>query len=171
MLLSLQSCCYELSNMSHVDTYGPLRVLMIDDNPMDLEFVRNLLRQVPDTPISFASVETLESGLEQIATGNYDLVLLDLYLPDAAGVSGIFACRRIAPRLPILVVSASTDPKLERDTVSCGANGFINKGDMTVERFTETLQEVLGKAPAAGTSLANVGEKLPRQDSNLRPDG
>ena len=122
----------------------PLRVLMVDDNPMDLAFIRILISQVPGLRFSWASVMTLSSGLARIESGAYDLLLLDLNLPDAAGMDGLAAVREIAPDLPIVVVSGETDPHVERDVLECGGNAFICKVGISAEGFSETLTRVLG---------------------------
>ena len=132
---------------------GPLRVLMIDDNPTDLEFVRNLLCQVPGGRFSFAAVGDLSSGLKLIESGGYDLLLLDLTLPDASGVSAVVSVREIAPALPILVISGSKNPTIAEDVLACGADGYVSKEEVTVERFTKVLKSVLPQH-AAGRSDA-----------------
>ncbi len=140
--------------MTPLDPSGParpLRVLMIDDSPLDLEFIRILISQVPGVRFSWASVGTLTSGLARIESANYDLLLLDLNLPDAAGMDGLAAVREVAPELPVVVISGSTDPHVERDVLACGGNAFVCKVGISVEGFTRTLNKVLGLgAPVQG---------------------
>ncbi|MDH3222820.1 MAG: response regulator [Gemmatimonadota bacterium] len=140
--------------MTPLDPSGParpLRVLMIDDSPLDLEFIRILISQVPGVRFSWASVETLNSGLARIQSAHYDLLLLDLNLPDAAGMDGLAAVREVAPDLPVIVISGSTDPHVERDVLTCGGDAFVCKVGISVEKFTIALNKVLGlEAPVQG---------------------
>ncbi|NNF27175.1 MAG: response regulator transcription factor [Gemmatimonadetes bacterium] len=135
--------------LDEVTDARPLRVLMVDDNPLDLEFIRILMGQVPGLRFSWASVETLNSGLARIESGAYDLLILDLNLPDAAGMDGLAAVREIAPDLPVVVVSGTTDPFIERDVLECGGGAFVCKVGISAEAFNQALTQVLGLEPAA----------------------
>ena len=86
----------------------PLRVLMVDDSPLDLEFIRILMSQVPGHPLLLGTPwrRWPRRPGPRIESGAYDLLLiLDLNLPDAAGMDGLAAVREIAPDLPVVVVS------------------------------------------------------------------
>lgn len=133
-----------MTAFDEVTSARPLRVLMVDDNPLDLEFIRILMSQVPGLRFSWASVETLTSGLARIESGVYDLLILDLNLPDASGMDGLAAVRGIAPDLPVVVVSGVTDPLVEQDVLDFGGDAFISKVGISAEAFNEALTRVLG---------------------------
>src|SRR5262245_54321999 len=80
-----------------------------------------------------------------------DLVLLDLELPDADGLSVLARLRANHPRLPVLVVTMHQDPELVRRAVNAGAAGYVLKG---VDR-----QELLAgvRAVSAGGSVFDPG--------------
>ena len=122
----------------------PLRVLMVDDSPMDLEFVRVLMNQIPGLRYSWTPVKTLFEGLDLIESGACDLLILDLNLPDAGGMDGLAAVREVAPDLPVVVVSGTTDPFVERDVLECGGDAFVCKIGISAEAFREALSRVMG---------------------------
>ncbi len=103
------------------------RILIVEDHPM----YADALRVVLESSFAGASVEcvqTLRAAKEQLTTGpNFGLVLLDLWLPDSAGLDGIIELRKYFSRPPIVIISAYGHRKLVRAAAICGAAGFIPK--------------------------------------------
>jgi DNA-binding NarL/FixJ family response regulator len=113
-------------NVQQVET-PPRRVLIADDHPLYCDALRAVVPQAcPGADISeAASQEEVLAAVER-APG-FDLVLLDLHLPGAVGLSCLHAVRQVAPATPIVVVSAVGDPKVMQDTIMAGASAFIPK--------------------------------------------
>ena len=91
----------------------PPRVLIADDHPLYCDALRAVVPQAcPGAVIGEAT-----SQQEVLAAVNdgppFDLVLLDLNLPGATGLSCLAALRRASPTTPIVVVSAVDDPKIK----------------------------------------------------------
>jgi DNA-binding NarL/FixJ family response regulator len=105
----------------------PPRVLIADDHPLYCDALRAVVPQAcPGADIGEAASQ--EEVLAAVAGGRgFDLVLLDLNLPGATGLSCLHALRRIAPTTPIVVVSAVGDPKVMQDAIMSGASAFIPK--------------------------------------------
>ena len=106
---------------------APRRVLIADDHPLYCDALRAVVPQAcPGAEIDEAASQ--EEVLAAV-TGKppLDLVLLDLNLPGAAGLSCLHALREIAPTTPIVVISAIGDPKVMQDAIMSGASAFIPK--------------------------------------------
>jgi DNA-binding NarL/FixJ family response regulator len=103
------------------------RVLIADDHPLYCDALRAVVPQAcPGADISDANSQ--EQVLAAVAGGRaFDLVLLDLNLPGATGLSCLTALRRSVPDTPIVVVSAVGDPKIMQDVIMGGASAFIPK--------------------------------------------
>ena len=103
------------------------RVLIADDHPLYCDALRAVVPQAcPGADISEAN--TQEQVLSAIAAGReFSLVLLDLNLPGATGLSCLTELRRVVPTTPIVVVSAVGDPKIMQDVIMGGACAFIPK--------------------------------------------
>ncbi len=123
----------------------PLRILLIDDDPYDLDYIQSMLEQVPSTEFSLVAVGCLDDGLNLIANGHYDAVISDLQLPGAAGLAGIRAIRREKPNVPILVVTGMAGALGGEAALEAGADGIIEKDSLTVEAFVDALLVVLAK--------------------------
>jgi DNA-binding NarL/FixJ family response regulator len=103
------------------------RVLIADDHPLYCDALRAVVPQAcPGADISEANSQ--EQVLAAVAAGReFSLVLLDLNLPGATGLSCLTALKKAAPTTPIVVVSAVGDPKIMQDAIMGGANAFIPK--------------------------------------------
>jgi len=103
------------------------RVLIVDDHPL----VRDGLRSV--IAISFDNIEIFEAATldEAIATlekqDNFDLILLDLHIPDVRRLDGLKLLRDRFPILPVVMVSGAFDRAIVQEALAAGAAGFIPK--------------------------------------------
>jgi DNA-binding NarL/FixJ family response regulator len=122
---------------------APPRVLIADDHPLYRDALRAVVPQAcPNADIGeatsqeevLAAVANLGAARNSAAAANpapreraFDLILLDLNLPGATGLSCLHALRRMAPTTPIVIVSAVGDPKVMQDAIMGGAGAFIPK--------------------------------------------
>ncbi len=106
---------------------APPRVLIADDHPLYCDALQAVVPQAcPGADIGVATSQ--EEVLAAVAgERSFNLVLLDLNLPGAVGLSCLHALRRVAPSTPIVVVSAVGDPKIMQDAIMAGASAFIPK--------------------------------------------
>jgi signal transduction histidine kinase/DNA-binding NarL/FixJ family response regulator len=105
-----------------------LHVLIVEDNPGDVDLIRDAL---PETgPIRFhsESVPRLSEALARLATGGIDLVLADLGLPDSQGLATFRTLRQAAPDLAIIVLTVSDDQEMAVAAVREGAQDYLVKG-------------------------------------------
>lgn len=118
------------------------RVLIIDDHPL----VRDGLRSV--IAVTFDGCEIFEAaGLEDaLATlekqSNFDLILLDLNIPDVKRLDGLRLLRSRYPILPVVMVSGAFDRAIVREALGAGAAGFIPKS-MKRSAIVEALHRVV----------------------------
>lgn len=115
--------------------------LVIDDHPLYCDAMSASL----STAFKMQQVKTVNSLKEAtaaIAAGLVpDLVMLDLGLPDATGLSGFITLREQLPDVPILVISADSSDETIQAVMDAGANGFIPK-DAPRTEITEALEKV-----------------------------
>jgi len=101
------------------------QVLVIDDDPLVGKTLVDLLSL---HGYAATRAESGERGVEELASGGFDLVLLDLRLP---GMSGFETCSRIrelhGPHLPVIMMTAFGDPVAVRRGYEAGADDFLHK--------------------------------------------
>lgn len=118
------------------------QILVIDDHPLFRDALSSAIQLViPDNQIHYAS--TFQEGKSLLAGGiAFDLVLLDLMLPDANGMSGLATVRASQPNARIVLVSGREEDGVIRSARSFGADAFIGKS-CSMADFASKLQQVL----------------------------
>lgn len=103
---------------------GPLRVLVVDDEPAILRFLRAGL-----SGQGYVVLEAMtgQAVLDQVRRNAADLVVLDLGLPDIDGLEVIRKLRDAGAALPIIVLSSREDEKAKVDALDLGADDYVTK--------------------------------------------
>jgi PAS domain S-box-containing protein len=137
-----------------------LRVLFVEDNPADIDLIREML---PETgPVSFRleSVSRLSEAFSRLEGGDIDLVLLDLGLPDSHGLQTFHKLREAAPDIPTVVLTGNTDQKTAIAAVREGAQDYFVKGEVSGSR--------LARAARYAVERQRAKEALRRTEENFR---
>lgn len=124
-----------------------MRFLAVEDHPIYADALESaIISSMPNVQVVHAStIATAKIALTE--GGPYALVLLDLWLPDSNGFEGLIDIRMLRPSVPVVVISAFTDPDIVHHVITCGAAGFIPKSS-TKDALIRDLTEVLaGNVP------------------------
>ena len=119
-----------------------IHLLLIEDSLGDaLMVTRRLAREGgARDPIEVQRATTLQQGLDLLGKGQTDVVLLDLHLPDSAGVDTVLRVREAYPREPIVVFSSGGDPGLPIRSLQAGAQDYLGKGEFESEPLFHRLR-------------------------------
>ncbi len=106
------------------------RVLLIDDNEGDAGLVRFALRAESSAEHCFSAehVFRLSDALKALSEQTFDLVLLDLSLPDVNGLETLARVRDAAPDLPIVIMTGLNDESIAVEALRLGAQDYLVKG-------------------------------------------
>jgi signal transduction histidine kinase len=104
------------------------RILLVEDNPGDARLIRETLREAESFPFELAHADRLASAEERLAAEAFDVVLLDLSLPDAHGLETVRRTLAAAPEAPIVVLTGLDDETLAVTAVQAGAQDYLVKG-------------------------------------------
>lgn len=116
------------------------RVLLIEDNPGDARLIREMVRDMPDSGIVVEHVNRLALGLERLAEGGIDLVLLDLTLPDSRGFPTLRTLQNRSGRVPVIVLTGLEDEELAVAAVRQGAQDYLVKGQIDSMLLVRSLR-------------------------------
>src|SRR2546429_263817 len=103
------------------------RVLLVEDNPADARFLREQIVDVGGG-IRLTHVSRLEDALRKLDAEDFDIVLLDLSLPDERGLETLVRAHARAPGVPIVVLTGTDDEALAIKAVREGAQDYLVKG-------------------------------------------
>lgn len=107
----------------------PARVLLVEDNPGDALLVREALDADPHR-WEIDHVSRLAAAAAALRSGEPDVVLLDLSLPDATGLEGVTQLARVAPDVPLVVLTGASDASSGARAVAQGAQDYLLKGEL-----------------------------------------
>jgi len=112
-----------------------ITVLVADDHPVVRSGVRNLLKDEPDIRIA-AEAKTAAETMQQVQSRDFDVILLDIALPDANGIDLIERLRKHSPHSRIVMFTNAAD-EVKR-SLEAGAVAFVSK-DAPAEELKEAI--------------------------------
>lgn len=117
------------------------RILIIDDHPIFRHAMVTILgKKFPDSQTIEAN--SLSEALEVLeADAAFDLVMLDLNMPETCGLNGLLEIRNQHPNLPVVIISAETEKHNILQTISYGAVGFISKSSK-IEEIATSVESI-----------------------------
>ncbi|MCA9072575.1 MAG: response regulator, partial [Planctomycetaceae bacterium] len=139
---------------------APVRILIVEDNPDDVIFVEEMLSQSDHFSYQLTMADTLAKGLERLAEGETDLVLLDLSLPDSFGLKTLESTLDHSPGVPILIMTGHDEAEAGMEAVRKGAQDYLVKGKLTDELLTRTIRHALQRHRAQ--------QELLQRETNIR---
>jgi PAS domain S-box-containing protein len=102
---------------------------LIEDNPGDTRLIQEMINEEKGANNSIECFSRLALGLKRLAQGGIDVILLDLGLPDSQGVNTFEKTYAVAPKVPILILTANDNDAIAIEAVSKGAQDFLIKGN------------------------------------------
>ncbi|MGD1856188.1 MAG: response regulator [Leptolyngbyaceae cyanobacterium] len=114
-------------------SYAPCNVLLIDDDPSVFDQVQALLADskpaidASDKLFKLSHVDRLTQGLKSLDQPTYQVVLLDLHLPDSQGIETLERFRHTFPEVPAIVLTGMDDEVTAVRAIEAGAQGFLSK--------------------------------------------
>ncbi len=148
--------------MSEPGSQSAFRVLLVEDNPGDVELVREALEGI-EGRLDFHHVERIAEAIQHLASSPIDVVILDLTLPDAVGLEGLEQLRDVAPKAPVVVLTGSLDERLGQKAVSAGAQDYLLKGQVDAQLLRRTLRYAIERQQYAHRSELLAEERAARR--------
>jgi PAS domain S-box-containing protein len=145
-----------------------LKVLLVEDNPGDARLMREYLSDPAGAAFELEVASTLGQGLERLAKGGVDLVLLDLSLPDSPMDETFARAHAAAPSLPIIVMSGLDDEQVAIQTVQDGAQDYLVKAHVETRLLVHAMRYAIERKRAE-EALAHERDLLHTLLDNL-PD-
>jgi signal transduction histidine kinase len=109
---------------------NPLAIGLVEDNPGDARLIQEMLRQASMAPFRVECLSRLDELLARLERGSFDVLLLDLGLPDSQGLATFHRVAGRAPRMPVIIISGATDEELATEAVANGAQDYLVKGQI-----------------------------------------
>ncbi len=136
------------------------KILIVEDSPFIIKFIDTILKK---KGYETDAVEDGKSAIEKTRKESFDMVLLDLKLPDMDGIKVLREIKKINPKIPVIMLSAYDREKIQKEIPQGVASGFLPKPFKSGE-LIEIVEENL-KEPKM------VGENLRESKPEMEPKG
>jgi DNA-binding NarL/FixJ family response regulator len=133
-----------------------IKVLIADDHPIVRQGLRHILSDIPDMAVAGEAVNGQET-LDQVRAGGWDVLVLDITMPDHSGLDILKELKLEQPQLPVLVLSIHAEEQLAVRVLKAGASGYLTKENAPAELIKAIRKVVSGGkyiSPALAESLA-----------------
>jgi DNA-binding NarL/FixJ family response regulator len=118
-------------------------MMLVDDHPVVRRGVRDILAEAFPTS-AIAEVSSGEEAVSRVRTQRWDLVVLDLTLPDGSGLDVLKRVRQIEEQLPVLILSMHGAEQFGRRAIAGGASGYLTKETADLELVTAVTRIIRG---------------------------
>jgi diguanylate cyclase (GGDEF)-like protein/PAS domain S-box-containing protein len=122
---------------------APIRVLLVEDEPGDAMLARVALRASQGAGFILSWVSTLAEALRNLGKTAYDVMLLDLSLPDSSGLETLQTAKRAAGNTPIIVLTGRGDINFALAAMESGAADYMVKGDFGHDGLIRAIRYAL----------------------------
>jgi CheY-like chemotaxis protein len=122
-----------------------MNILIVDDDSGDVYFLRELLADTEADAARLVHVETLATALQRVQEEQFDVILLDFFLPGSQGIESLCRLREHAPDVPIVFLTGLKDDDLGRQMLEGGAQGYLVKGQSEGTELLRTLQDIVAQ--------------------------
>lgn len=148
---------------------SPTTVLLIEDDSADARLIQDALAGTGNNLFHVEWVSRLADALERLGSERFEVVLLDLSLPDSQGLEAFDQVFQAAPDSLILVLSGLTDEETALQAMERGAHDYFSKGHVDAHWLPRALRYVIDRKAARG-ALQSSEERF-RAMSDASPLG
>ena len=124
---------------------APLRTLLIEDRAHDAEFIEMMLTRSPEISVTVNHVVTLTQAIAACQTDKFDIILLDLGLPDSPGVDSISTLLAYVPETPIVVLTGDERDQTAVRAINAGAQDYLPKQHVVGSLLARILKHSIAR--------------------------
>jgi len=115
-------------------------LLLVEDNPGDARLLREMFNEQGLHNIDLTHVACMGEAEEHLGRSTFDIILLDLGLPDEQGLGAVRRAHVAAPRVPLVVLTGSDDESMATQALQEGAQDYLIKGQIDGRSLLRALR-------------------------------
>jgi PAS domain S-box-containing protein len=120
-------------------------ILLIEDNRNDIRLIRELLSESSVISFDLEAVAELSEGMKLLSQKKYDVVLLDIILPDSIGPDTFIELKKRFPQTPVIILTGQLDEELGDIAVMHGIQDFLVKGQVNCDSLVRSIRYAIGR--------------------------
>ncbi|KAF3891199.1 response regulator [Tolypothrix bouteillei VB521301] len=117
-----------------------MKVLLVEDNPGDVRLLQEFLLEVPSVEFVLKQVQQLDEALKSLEEESFDVILLDLLLPDSQGLETFVKIHCQTPAIPVIVLTGFNDENLAINAMQQGAQDYLVKGQVNGDLLFRSMR-------------------------------
>jgi PAS domain S-box-containing protein len=117
----------------------PIQVLLVEDNPADVRLLLEILKESSNR-FAVTQVDRLDAAINYLTIASFDVILLDLTLPDSVGLETFLKLHQRVSAIPIVVLTGLDDETLTLKAMQQGAQDYLVKGKVTGDLLARSLR-------------------------------
>lgn len=125
-----------------------INVLVVEDDPLDVRLIQAMLSRIMGLKFTIESASHLTLGLSLLRDKTFDVVLLDLSLPDARQLEGFYVISKEFPDLPIIILTGLDDENLAMTAINQGAQDYLLKGTIEGKLLSQSIKYAIERKKA-----------------------
>ena len=137
-------------------------ILLIEDDLAEARLIQEILKNFDLNKFVLTQVQRLQTGLNKLRQQQFDLVLLDLTLPDSRGLASVELLVQNFSHLPIVVLTNTNDNQLAIEAVRQGAQDYLVKRKINIDVLVRSIQYAIERQKASDL-LRETNENLTNQ--------
>lgn len=146
-----------------------MNILIIDDHAIFSAGLRQLLAETLDGDVEIGEANNSTCALKAINDMQWDIILLDINLPNRNGIEILKMIRKVRPNQAILMLSMYTEEQYALRALRAGADGYISK-DADPEKLLEAIHQIIaGKKYISPSLVQSMALHLQTHNSDDRP--
>ncbi len=133
-----------------------LRVLLVEDNPGDADLFKEMLEEKAQYEIE--TVSRLSEAFQHAIEDQFDIILLDLGLPDSNGFATLQVMRKQVTKLPIIVLTGMSDEQMALAVIKEGAQDYLIKGQTDASLLNRSIKYAVQRKQAEDELRKSEGQ-------------
>ncbi len=117
-----------------------IRVLLVEDNPADTRLLKEYFGELRETPFLVSEADCISGAIDHVAKRHFDVILLDLSLPDSHGLETIHRMHTHAPGMALIVLTGVDDDELALGAMRHGAQDYLVKGKFDIQLLSRAIR-------------------------------
>jgi DNA-binding NarL/FixJ family response regulator len=132
----------------NIDDIQPIRILLVEDHAIYARLIESMVDGIKEVPLMMETASCLKDGLDILSSGRFDVVILDLMLPDSEGHDTFEKVQASAPQIPIVILSSLEDDSEATRLVKEGAQDYLYKADISPGILLRALRYAIERKEA-----------------------